>query len=312
MCYTFEITFTGLCIFTFKGDRKKPEEVNVLLVKTQDHGDHENHQTPNDIHLPYLAYSRHDLTSNKVPGPHTLIPHADGSQTVLHSVMGEAIEIIPPNRPRLEPAWMESGTLPQRPANSTQARWLDWVPALKKINCPTPAPAPAAPYAGLEPLSVVSRVCIRHGSIYAAGFLLELDSTENKYDYAIWDFVFPTGDASPPPDPSPQALAGSVVVSMVGMPDEQAVQIKSSRLNLYFHPARKLGGGFEDNAKVSITNLPAQEGPPQDFLLHFAHLYDPVVWPHGKPRLRVPKKRPGVTSGNSFCPPGIYTNMTTL
>lgn len=309
MSYTFELTFTGLCIFTFKGDKKKPEEVNVLLVKTQNHGEHGHHQTPDDIHLPYLAYSRHDLTFNQVPGPHTLLPHADGSQTVLHSVMSEAIEIFPPDPTTpLEPAWMESGMLPQRPANSTQARWLDWVPALKKINCPTPAPAPQAPYAGLEPLSVVSRVRIRHGSIYAAGFLLELDSTEKKYDYAIWDFVFPTGDASPPPDPFPQALAGSVVVSMEGTPHERAVQIKSSRLNLSFHPPRKLGGGFEDKVKVSITNLPAQEGPPQDFLLHFAHLYDPVVWPDGRPRLRVPKKRPGViTSGNSFCPPGTYT-----
>src|SRR5215218_176338 len=101
MPYTFELTFTGLCVFTSGGDDPwHPEEVNALLINTpEDDMDlghahrHEGHaHGAHDPHVPLLACWAQNVMP-RVPGDFRLAPTPDGRLVALRSLRGEALTI---------------------------------------------------------------------------------------------------------------------------------------------------------------------------------------------------------------------------
>ncbi|HEX7186057.1 MAG TPA: hypothetical protein VF756_29800, partial [Thermoanaerobaculia bacterium] len=149
MPYDFELTFTGLCILTFIGeDKSHPEEVNVLLVKTdlpaQGEPDHQHHRAhAHARHIPLLSFST-ARDARPAPGSEArfrLVPTPDGRQLGIAELRGiitiktDEEEENPPGRlvAHWRPGDAPVNTTPD-PDSAAEQAWLNWVPSLQKVN----------------------------------------------------------------------------------------------------------------------------------------------------------------------------------
>jgi hypothetical protein len=297
MPYTFELVFTGLCIFTFKGDKRTPTEVNALLV------DGTGYPDP-DKHKPLLSCN--PANHHRLPKPiHRLVPMPDGTQIALHDLAGRVIEIDSLPTPRSITAhWrpLAAGPLGPHPQSNAEEQWLDWALALQRMNEDTPDPEDVTPYAGLN-AGEVARVTLRQGELMARGFPKQPDGVS----YALWDFKTATG-----PVHATHAMAGSIVLSIQGLPDGYPVQIThGASFQLHLAPVRHSDGSYETLMRASITNLPdlgMDPGAGPTPLSHFRYFYELVRFPRPVPNLNIPYPRVAViTRDNSYCPPTTHT-----
>jgi hypothetical protein len=132
MPFDFELSFTGLCAFTFSPDRLHPNEVNVLLVEPRNghgrngqrrnghrrnggahthampevsdampHGDHDHAGCQNGgtdhhpRHFPLLTYRLQDLTSRS-NREHRLFPGPDGQLVAWRRLKGKKLRLHAP------------------------------------------------------------------------------------------------------------------------------------------------------------------------------------------------------------------------
>jgi hypothetical protein len=295
MPYTFELTFTGLCIFTFVGDKRHPSEINALLVDTL------GHPVPHDKHLPYLGYRPENLKETPTP-PHRLVPGPDGVQTALQSLAGKSLlQILPPGGAQtLSPIWRPNTipSLPEHPRTVAEEDWLDWAMALKRMNPETPRPDSSDPYGGLKPGSITARIQMKNGNLKAKTFL----KVGASGDYATWDFKVPAGATIQ----ATHAMASFVLLSLNGLPDGNPVIIQGASFKVVLQQAAT----GESLVRASITNLPEFEAPQPrpPYLEHFKHFYGPVDFPPPPPKLRMPHPHQGtITTSNTFCPPTTHT-----
>lgn len=300
MSYTFELTFTGLCIFTFKGDKRSPSEVNVLMVKAFHHG------TPHHRHVPFLTYKADNVQRRPNP-PHKLVPLPDGSQIALQELKGLLpLELIPPASftQAIKPVWRPSSSTLGKAPIPAQEDWLDWVMALQRMNPETPDPSSSDPFAGLKQADITARVLLKHGDLTAKNF-----RRDGANDYVTWDFKEPSGTVVQ----TEHAMAGTVLLSLPGIPDGDVVTLKSgSAFEVALQPTQRPDGSFETLCRASITNLPEIETPPMPppplYLEHFEHFYDPVTFTNPPSKLRLPHPHSGtITTTNTFCPPTTHT-----
>lgn len=319
MPYTFEVTFTGLCIFTFQGDKRKPQQVNALLPYTLQ-------MTGSHRHIPYLGFRAENLQyPPPIPPDYRLAPGYDGSQTSLLSLAGKEVRIIIPDEVHspLTPTWRPQNgeDLPESPEGISGAeQWLDWAMALQRMNPETPDPDTVDPFGGLKKEKITSRIVLDKGVLEARGFPRMLESA----DYQLWDFdVPPDGNihsktvpslvannrsaAAEPSAIGPYAMARSIVLKFDNIPDDKAVRIIAVDLEVALRPLLPT----EKLLQASITNLPEINDPGEadlTHLIHFAHFYEPVTFLPPAPKLRLPHPRGAIiTSGTSFCPPTTHT-----
>jgi hypothetical protein len=296
--YTFELTFTGLCIFTFNPNKRTPTEVNALLVKAF------HHPTPHEKHLPFLSYRPENLQKEPTP-PHRLVPGPEGTQTALQDIAGRTLLLEPPSghSQALTATWrpVAVATLPASPPAMGDEDWLDWAMALQRMNPETKDPTAGDPYVGLKQGQITTRIQLKNGALKAKNFLKE---TPTKY--ATWDFKEPKGVTIL----ATHAMAGVVSLSLSGIPHTDPVKITGSSFAVVLQPVRRVDGTFESEVRASITNLPELENPqPRPlYLEHFTHFYDPVVFQTPPAKLRLPHPHTGViTTSNTFCPPTTHT-----
>lgn len=321
MPYTFELTFTGLCIFTFLGeDKRRPREVDVLLVYGLQHsGPHR--------HLPYLGFAAEYLNGDTNPKQYGLVPGYDGSQTALLSLAGKnGVRIVLPSMhvPPLHPIWRPT-TVPELPEapdqyDPEQEKWLDWAMALQRMNPETDDPDITDPYGGLDRSKITTRVILDAGTLSCREFPRRANNS-----YLTWEFDVPettpittrrvvTHSSDALVEPSvigPYAMARSVVLRIENIPDGEEVRIVAADLQVALVPPVRVHPDPDEVVRASITNLPEISDPnasKQTHLTHFAHFYDPVIFLQPPPRLRLPRRQTaGITSGTSFCPPTTHT-----
>lgn len=323
--YTFELTFTGLCIFTFTGaDKHKPERVDALLVDaTKAHAPEQSHS---HRHVPRLAFDARNV--HKVePAGYEIAPGPDG-RLLGHKDMTNVslqIEVEDLTLQGLEAAWRpDEGPLPETPdlGDRSEEDWLDWVMSLRRMNPETPIPVADTPFNGLRKKvssggsakpTMTALVTMTGGSLKARGFLMRWLTLEKKWEYVVWKFKAPDDMGGVY---GPHAMAGSVVLTIPGIPVASPVILKGDgNFKVSLEPKRELNNRFQPLVQASITNLPpADEGATQpDYLSHFVHFYEPVVDFGGDPpaRLRLPERIGGpITLVGSFCPPTSHTDGT--
>lgn len=317
MPYTFELTFTGLCVFTLGGDDPwHPEQVNALLIDTTqddlDWGEEHKHDKhalfDHHQHIPLLSCWPENVVPS-VPGDFRLAPTPDGRLIALRSLRGEALTIKLPDGARegLILNW-NYYQVDSKPEGQAQEDWINWTTPLTKVYPCTPPPNQCMPYAGLEEVAVTARVKLEHGELIAT----EFPRIEENQEYARWEFKEPgenpaTGKERAR-DNHVQALAGIVSLRVPGLRNGSPVHIlKGSGAEMVKLEPHSAHGSI---VRASITNLLNREpqGPPFEKLEHYLLLKKLVRWrpEHGQPKL--PTKEGGTqTSGNSFCPPLFYT-----
>lgn len=313
MPYTFELSFTGLCILAFSGtDRTRPTEVNALLVNARHLGQ------PHNDHIPYLSFPARNLVTPPTP-PATLIPGPDGTQVALEPLSGQEVSIILPAsvNPPLTASWRDRTvhpTLPVDPRASADETCLDWAIALQRVNPETKNPdVNIPPFNGLKPSSgsttlISGKVRLTQGHLRAEDFPRRIDQTTGVAEYVKWEFRVPPPPASPVL--ATHAMAGRVVLSIPGIPETDLVILQSSQMIVALHAQQLPDLSFERVVRASVTNLPSADDPsPVPHLRHYAHFYDPVVFSGGPPPppLRLPRRLGApITSTTVFCPPAIH------
>lgn len=312
MPYTFELSFSGLCILTFSPSLDNATEVDVVLVNARGHG----HGI--DDHLAYLSYPGRNMAQPPQPD-HTLVPGPDGTQLALQELTDEAIEIsvVGAAMPPLTPVWRSRAQYPNLPeapdlAHPEQEAWLDWVMALQRMNPETDSPVASPPFNGLKQfvdphLLVGARVKLTGGTLRADSFprTNAVDAGTGLLNYVRWDFRVPPSGPGPL---GPYAMAGRVVLSIPNLPDASLVVLQGRTLKTSLRPSILPNNTLETKVSVSITNLPASEGDVAPTTLwHVAHYYDLATFASGKPPLRLPVLHTGViTSTTVFCPPASH------
>jgi len=317
--YTFELTFTGLCIFTFEGDKRNPREVNALLVDASHQGAGHGGIPHQDVHVPRLTFDTRNLHGFPTPA-HELVPGADGSHLGTMDLRGREISIDPEmlQPPRLEAVWRPADvrTLPPEPPNPQAESWLDWAMSLQRMNAQTPDPTSFMPYAGLLRQKFVAQVGIPCGTVEARRFLRRWNPVENKWRYVRWDFRAPSNGAS---SSGAYAMAETVVLVVSDVPVNRATKIVGNDFDVRLGPARRADGTFEEVVSASVTNLPTTAVPIHElpkYLGHFAYFYEAVDFGANPPALRLPHPpNPEgtfavVTRDNSYCPPTSHTKAT--
>lgn len=254
-------------------------------------------------------------------------PGPDGRLLGFKDLSGSSpltIEIRDYTIPKLEAIWRPDDLplLPPHPdlSDRSEEEWLDWVMALRRMNHETPSPQPPAPYNGLrsqdpntKEKTMIASVHLKGGMLKARGFPMQWDTVDQKWEYALWTFKEPesTGDGKPS---ATHAMAGSVVLSIPGIPVASAVALKDgSGLELWLRAKRELDASHQDLVQASVTNLPEEDdlsGTQPEYLAHFKHFYCPVVDfgtnPPSKLRLPHPVGHT-ITRTSSFCPPTTHT-----
>ena len=325
--YTFELTFTGLCIFTFEGDKRKPKSVNALLVNATGAGNGHpgghgggnggvHVHSEEDAHLPRLTFDTRNLAGFFPEPHHQLLPGVAGTPLGTMDLSKWFVTVFPEVKPLppLEAEWRPEGTkLPPEPAQPEDEKWLDWTMALQRMNQETPDPSAEMPLAGLRKEKMIAAVRIPCGHLAARRFMRLQDS----WKYVRWDFR--------PPGPQGEdsdggfAMAENVVLSIRDVPTNRPVRITNDdeKFKLELKPARRPDGSFEDVVRASVTNLPTKAVPTQElpeYLHHFEYFYQAVDFgqvapaPFRFPHPNVPvAAMEAVTRENSYCPPTSHT-----
>ena len=274
LSYDFELTITGLCVLTFHGeDKRRPDEVNVLLVKTDpprecsdaehsehsEHAGHSGHEHPQ--HFPLLTFSvaretRPAAGSNAEFG---LVPTPDGRQLGIVRLEGPVhLNLGDGDGPAGLTARWRPADLADRLAPEDEEAWLNWVPLLKKVSPDLKAPTEEAPFAGLNWDRVIATLKLTRGALKAANLIRRADGR-----LAIWEFK-PAGKVEPF---ARQAMAAAVVLRLSGL--SQPVSIEGDRIGRL-----RLVGRQGELVRASVTNLPAENSAPSERLEHFAQFYD--------------------------------------
>jgi hypothetical protein len=304
--YTLELSFSGLCLFTFHGDRKKPDEVNVLFLASE--GCHEGHQnqSASDLHTPRLTFSPQDLEEASVP--YDLFPDLDGRQLAILRLPDLPMEIVAPSRSELLACWRDEdryNDLPKSPPTDSDETWLDWIPSLRLVNPETPIPTEEVPWLGLRPV-VIPRLRLTKGDLSAAFFLRDRNN-----DYVFWEFKASESDEAI----DYQAMAGIIRLEIHGIPVEESVEIVADdgKFEVSLRPRRYPDGTVADRVRASFTNLVSVDPRfPPNVLEHFIHFYDLVEFGGRRPKLRVPYARSApITSGTTYCPVSTHGGTST-
>jgi hypothetical protein len=313
MPYTFELSFTGLCILAFSGpDRANPTQVNALLVNARHLGQ------PHNDHVPYLSFPAGNLVVSPTP-PAILIPGPDGTQVALEPLSGQEVSLILPASvtPSLTASWRDRTvhpTLPLEPPTRADETWLDWAMALQRVNPETKDPdVSAPPLNGLKSVNgatslISGKIQLTRGHLRAEDFPRRINQTTGAAEYVKWEFRVPPPPAGPVL--ATHAMAGRVVLSIPGIPETDPVILQSNQMIVALHARQLPDLSFESVVRASVTNLPSAEDPsPVPHLRHYAHFYDPVVFSSGPPPppLRLPRRLGApITSTTVFCPPSTH------
>lgn len=318
--YTFELTFTGLCIFTFGGDKRNPSEVNALLVDATAHGagngDGHAHDDRQDAHFPRLTFDTRNLQGFPKPA-HELEPGSDGSHLGTIDLRARNISVRPhmEQLPPLQAVWRPDNvpTLPPEPPSPRAEAWLDWAMSLQRINSATPDPSLSMPFAGLLEEKFVGQVHLPCGRMEARRFLRKWNPDENQWRYVRWEFKEPSNGSH---SSGAYAMAETVVLEIPGVPVNEETRIEGNNFDVRLVPARRADGTFEDRVTASITNLPKTAVPTHllpPYLHHFSFFYDTVDFGASHPSLRFPYPPSPegafatITRDNSYCPPTSHT-----
>lgn len=322
--YTFELTFTGLCIFTFDGDKRSPRSVNALLVDATDAGNGNGHggvhlHSEDDEHVPRLTFDTRNLQGFFPKPPHTLLPGVGGSPLGTIDLSKRFVAVVPQVNPLppLKAEWRPEGTqLPPEPAQPHDEKWLDWTMALQRMNKATPDPSTQMPHAGLRKDRLIGAVHIPCGNLESRRFMRHWN--QSSWRYVRWSFR-PPGDDQNHSSAGTFAMAENVVLSVPDIPTNQPVRIADNdgSFELILNPVRRPDGSFEDLVSASVTNLPSKAVPTDQLpahLHHFEYFYQAVDFANAPPAaLCLPHPEPPatqiqpVTRDNSFCPPTSYT-----
>lgn len=316
--YTFELSFTGLCVFTFTGqDKRKPDRVDALLVNTLHHsGSHR--------HVPLLGFEGRNVELASSPG-FRLAPGPDGRLLCVKDLEGAwplEIEVRNFGLPDLEAVWRPGPQpLDKHPylSDRSEEEWLDWVMALKRMNPETDFPQQDPPYNGLKHEvtdhhgtrpSMCAWVRLTGGVLKARGFPMEWSTTDGRWAYDLWDFKEPTSGGN---KSATHAMAASVVLSIPRIPVASMVVLKDGRgFEVWLAPRREPDARYQALVQASVTNLPQEDdgsGIPPAYLEHFQHYYDAVHFSPAPPNeIRLPHPvSHTITLVGSFCPPVTHT-----
>jgi hypothetical protein len=329
MPFDFELTFTGLCVLTLKGDREKPDEVDVLLVRTTEPQEHTGHsgrtgtggnghgngngQGPGNghdaghRHLPRLTYRAKDLTARSTTSrAHRLVPGIDGLQLGQRDLEDKGmIEVKALDRPSgMSTAWGPS-IIPEilkAPRTPTEEVWLNWVPSFHIVAPAAPKPKGDLPFLNLEKTQVTAWAKLTQGNVEAA----EVARGRINGDYLIWDFTPQVGGEVD--RKTSQALAGRIVLRMENLEKPVQIRLPGDDGLVELDDLRPISDRQEQYlVSASITNLPDLEIPPSERLEHFAQyfsLFDDFP-PSG---IRIPEASDRLdTTSSTFCPPGGHT-----
>jgi len=189
------------------------------------------------------------------------------------------------------------------PCTEEEEAWLDWISPIEKTYTGLGPASHTNPYEQLDEFCCITRVVLEHGNIFAADFPRNIDCEDF---YALWRFV---DDDGAPPEPFTQALDGRLVLQI--KVEDSGTQLDNIRIqsSAGWTLAIKPVSRRRTLVQASITNLPHISIPGQDHkrLKHLELLKRIAVWKaeHGEPLL--PELMdPGVTSGDTFCPPLFY------
>lgn len=339
MPFDFELSFTGLCAFTFKPDKRTPREINALLVRTLPKGNgngngdstqpasqgthghsagHHSHVHATDKqahphpangngdqnghqhpHLPLLTYWVRDLTPRS-DRKHQIIPGPDGQPIGQRGLDDKRLEIVP------------SGDF----KGGLQATWRPPDPFDQPRHRIPRSPSEEAWLDWILSLSMMDHT-VRPEVSRFAGLQEEEATTFVKMTagtleashvvrglngmYTIWD-LREGGTRDFDPSQS-QALAGMIVLRLQGL--EAPVQIKGFGGLVEFAPP----GPLQDRRErvvihASITNLPNQELPmaEMDRPMHLGQYLQLARFRNGA--LRLPEASDLLdTPSSGLCPP---------
>lgn len=295
MPYTFELTFTGLCVFTSSAESKaEPKQVNLLFPDTSSH-------PPEHRHFPRFACLAEDIFTSPIPSEFILIPDPTGRQIAVRDISGSnfAVEILGRAPGKLKLSWMPGGgTLPPRPG-AGQETWLDWITPAQRIFPHLGTPTTVMPYAGLEGSAVTSYVRLVEGDLFSEDF----PRVTGTPTLRAWKFL--DGTANPHIQSLPRYLKLHITgldsvnhfVSITDLATDSQTLLQPKT------PTRL-------SIQASLTNLLQDDSITADTtLVHFEMLKALTRWDvgtHATPRLPIPAEQ-GQTSTSTFCPPAKYT-----
>jgi len=336
MPFDFELSISGLCLLTFKGDKRKPDEVGILLVKTSgedmpgmdgmpgmhsmpgmregngssggnghDDGDgHDDSHEDGHRHFPRLTYFASDLT-DRSSKDHILVPAANGQQFGQRDLEGKgglelvALEVAP----GIEAVWHPDPNPSNAPTQVSEERYLNWIPALRNVDPAVPAPDGDPPFAGLVGAEVTAYLKITQGRLEASQVARGISG-----QVLLWDFKTEAGQFD---HNKAQALAGRVVLRLENL--VKPVQLRGLDGNGRFvefaavTPSPNRTG--RPLVQVSITNLPDKEVfPSPTRLTHFGKFFALVKGFQVGNQTHLPEAANQLdTTVGSFCPPGSHT-----
>jgi hypothetical protein len=289
--YNFELSFTRLSIFTLRGQKDAPSEVNILLAKVPGSGSVLKH-------YPRLSCQARDIFTIPIPKEFVLYPSPSGVELALRNLEGETVTVEPPKKfsPRPLKLHWAPGRLELKPRIAAEEAYLDWVAPLAKVWPTILPPTGDMPFAGLKDSAVSSVIHMESGDLKAADFPLR----KSDGQYVTWKFQ-ETPDETGAHE---QALAGRMILTFSGLNRKDSVTLKfASGTVVHLKPR---AGSPDKVVQVSISNLPDHEmSDPQLSLADFGELKELAkVKPEAKPKL--PRTKDGiiVTTTNTFCPPG--------
>jgi len=328
MPFDFELAFTGLCVFTLKGEKEQPAEVDVLLVKTTEPEGHTGHSghtgrggnVPGNgngsgagngheaghRHLPRLTYQAKDLTARSTTSRvHTLVPGINGLQMGQRDLENKGkIEVQALDGPAgITAAWgpPEIPEIVKAPTTPAEEVWLNWVPSLHTVAPDVPAPDGPVPFLNLQQAQVTAWVRLTQGRVEAAEVARGING-----QYLIWDFTSQVGGAVN--RNTSQALAGRIVLRLENLEKPVQIRLQGDDGLAELADLRPLADRQERYVvRASITNLPDMEVPPSQRLVHFAQYYD-LVANFPSSGIRIPETSDRLdTTSSTFCPPGGHT-----
>lgn len=313
MIFDLEIAFTGLCLFTFKGeDPCRPDKCTVYLVDaTGDYphaGDLECDALPHE-HKPRLVVPSDHLRTlgQEEPDPDELIPGPDGEDHALWRLKGANIKLKPhegEGHPLLVPKNRRRGGYTYPPDEpSCDPSWFDWLPDLREIDCRL-----GALRDDLNPSENGPAIAMIQ---FTTGIL---ETMELAHQQGEWmKFVFQQVNGQGPVSPR-RCLADRTVLRFKGLrhPLKVRLERRCQKCQYFGIGPGSLYTPGRPTLGASITNLDKDHNQARPLIFDFLWLYELFCWkdddePPASERY-VPKvlgyKYAGRTPSTGTCPPG--------
>ncbi len=312
MPFTFELSFTGLCLFTFEGNPVEPELptlANVLLLDARKNGNGAAPDTAVHVHgqangrgkskhidhLPLLTYALRDLTNRSPKRGQTIFPGPAGEPIARRELGGLMnLKVVPPGAPALRAVWRPAERpLEQVPRGPEEEPWLDWSLGIRKLLPELAATPTSGAPAGLQRARITAQVQLTGGTLQSSRVVRGLNG-----GYLLWHFVGPDGDFDPRES---QAIADIIVLRLEGLTKPVRIDGFNEGPVEFAPPA----GTTQDLVRVSITNLPPEEIDDEgEQLVHVADHYSQLVSERFRERLRRPTNSDHLdTPSSTACPP---------